>query len=370
MLQGSATKPSRARSHRGDRLCVKCARHPTGTILSTVRITELLGDGIGPELERAVASIAALLPIDLAFEKVDWSLATREAGKEAALQAGIDSLKATRVALKYPTVTGSVSPNAILRRQCDFSVIYRPAISIPGISSNFKKNVHLHIVRVATGGTYDDPGQLIGRDAAVSIRMVERDPCQHAAVFAFELAKRHGWSVTSASKHTIQKVTDGLFESVVDDVHDRYPMVAHHRELFDALLAKIIISPQQYEVVLVLNEYGDFLSDMASGLVGSLGTGASGNFSFEDDNSIALAMFDPAGGTAPDIAGKNVCNPSAILLAFGMLLEHIDQPALGGALSDSILDAIGARECTGDLGGTLSTTQFTDAVATRLRARL
>lgn len=338
--------------------------------MTTLRVTELLGDGIGPELEQAVATVAAALPIEIHFEKIDWSLPNREARGEAILEEGCDSLKQTRIALKYPTITSSISPNAVLRRRCDFSVIYRPAISIPGISSNFKENVNLHIVRVATGGTYEDPGQLIGHHAAVSIRLVERDPCEHAAAFAFELARRHGWSVTSASKHTIQKVTDGLFESVVDEVHDRYPFVAHHRELFDALLAKVIISPQDYQVVLVLNEYGDFLSDMASGLVGSLGTGASGNFAFDDDNSVALAMFDPAGGTAPDIAGKNICNPSAILLALGMLLDHVGRPDLGIRLRDSILDAIGAGETTRDLKGSLSTTQFTDIVTKRLLAKL
>lgn len=338
--------------------------------MTSLRVTELLGDGIGPELEQAVATVADALPIDMQFDKIDWSLANREAHGEAILEAGCDSLKDTRIALKYPTITSSVSPNAVLRRRCDFSVIYRPAISIPGISSNFKENVNLHIVRVATGGTYEDPGQLIGHHAAVSIRLVERDPCEHAAAFAFELARRNGWSVTSASKHTIQKVTDGLFESVVDEVHDRYPFVAHHRELFDALLAKVIISPQDYQVVLVLNEYGDFLSDMASGLVGSLGTGASGNFAFDDDNSVALAMFDPAGGTAPDIAGKNICNPSAILLALGMLLDHVGRPDLGIRLRDSILDAIGAGETTRDLKGSLSTTQFTDIVTKRLLAKL
>ncbi len=337
---------------------------------STLRITELLGDGIGPELEAAVATVAAALPIKLEFDKIDWSLAAREAQGESALNAGVDSLQRTRVALKYPTVTRGLSPNAILRRRCDFSVIYRPAISIPGISSNFKENVNLHIVRVATGGTYEDPGQLIGHHAAVSLRLVERDPCEHAAAFAFELARRSGWSVTSASKHTIQKVTDGLFESVVDEVHDRYPFVEHRRELFDALLAKIIISPQQYQVVLVLNEYGDFLSDMASGLVGSLGTGASGNFAFDDDNSVTLAMFDPAGGTAPDIAGKNVCNPSAILLALGMLLDHVGRPDLGSRLRDSIVETIGTGATTRDLQGSLSTTQFTSAVVDRMRSKL
>ena len=331
-----------------------------------LEITELLGDGIGFELERAVATVAAHLPLEFVFHKFDWSLPTRNARGLEVIEEGAASLARTRVALKYPTVTAGVSPNAVLRRRCNFSVIYRPAISIPGISSNFKEDVNLHIVRVATGGTYEDPGQLIGRHAAVSLRLVEREPCAHAAVFAFELARRHGWSVTSASKHTIQRVTDGLFESVVDEVHERYPDVAHQTELFDALLAKIILSPERYQVVLVLNEYGDFLSDMAAGLVGSLGTGASGNFAFDASNQVTLAMFDPAGGTAPDIAGQNVCNPSAILLAFGMLLDHVGYRDIADGLRRSLLEAIGAGESTRDLGGSLSTTEFTDVVVRRL----
>lgn len=334
--------------------------------MSVIEVAELLGDGIGPELERSVAAVADVLPLELDFRKVDWTLATREADGTAAIDAGVEAIESTRVALKYPTVTATQSPNALLRRRCNFSVIYRPAVTIPGIESNFNRNINLHIVRVATGGTYEDPGQRIGHDAAVSIRLVERGPCEHASAFAFQLARRHGWSVTSASKHTIQKVTDGLFESVVTGVAERYPFVEHRTELFDALLAKILISPAEYQVILLLNEYGDFLSDMASGLVGSLGTGASGNFAFDPDNSVSLAMFDPAGGTAPDIAGQNKANPAAMLLAMAMLLDHVGRPDLGLRLQDSIHAAIADGECTMDLGGTLTTTDFTDAVIGRL----
>lgn len=336
-----------------------------------IAITELQGDGIGPELETAVHTVADALPIDLAFRPVDWCLERRERDGDAAIDEAETSMRNTRLALKYPTVTRTTSPNAQIRRRIGFSVIYRPAISIKGISSNFKSNVNLHVVRVATGGTYDDPGQFVGRHAAVSLRMVEREPCAQAAKFAFELARKKGFTMTSSSKHTIQRVTDGLFESVVSEVHEQgYTDVPHHRELFDALLAKVILKPQDFEVVLVLNEYGDFLSDMASGLVGSLGTGASGNFSFNDDHEVDIAMFDPAGGTAPDIAGQDRCNPSAMFLAFGMLLDHIDRYDLGHALRLAVLGAIEAGETTGDLGGNLSTTAFTDRVVQRLRREL
>jgi isocitrate dehydrogenase (NAD+) len=284
-------------------------------------------------------------------------------------------MRATKLALKYPTETRTRSPNALIRRRLDFSVIYRPAISIKGINSNFKENVNLHIVCVATGGTYDDPGQKIGLDSAVSVRMVETRPCMQAAHFAFDLARKKGqtyggrnYRVTSSSKHTIQKVTDGLFESVVKKSAANFPDVQHNVELFDALLAKVIMKPQDFEVVVTLNEYGDFLSDMASGLVGSLGTGASGNYSFNDDNTVDIAMFDPAGGTAPDIAGMNVANPSAVLLAFGMLLDHIDRYDLGHALRLALLGAIQDGECTRDLKGKLNTDEFTKVVIERMKS--
>ncbi len=340
-----------------------------------IQITELMGDGIGPELAESIHAVAESLPVDFNFHQVDWSLANREARGDAVIDEAEASMRQTKLAVKYPTVTNKSS--ALIRRRCDFSVIYRPAISIPGIHTNFKENVNLHIVRIATGGTYDDPGQLIGKDAAVSLRMVERKPCEQAAKFAFELARSKGmtygsshYSVTSASKHTIQRVTDGLFESVVTKIHEQYQDVEHRVELFDALLAKIILNPSAYEVVLVLNEYGDFLSDMASGLVGSLGTGASGNYSFDENNDVDIAMFDPAGGTAPDIAGKNLANPAAVLLAFGMLLDHINRYDLGHALRLSLLGCLEKGHSTRDLGGKLNTDEFTKIVIDNIPAHL
>ena len=335
--------------------------------MSKLEITELLGDGIGPELREAVYAVADVLPLEFSFIPFDLTVENRECGDSRELfDSVIESMHKTHLALKYPTITRTTSPNAIIRRRCNFSVILRPVISIKGIKSNFTEEVFLYIVRIATGGTYDDPGRPIGKDAAISIRIVERDPCRQAAKFAFEFARQKGLNVTSSSKHTIQRFTDGLFQSVVEEVHKDYQDIAHSVELFDALLAKIILHPEKYEVVLVLNEYGDFLSDMASGLIGSIGTGASGNFSFNDDDSVDIAMFDPSGGTAPDIAGQNKCNPTAIFLAFGMLLDHIDRYDLGHALRLAILSAIVDRQCTADIGGTLGTREYTSEVIQRI----
>ena len=330
------------------------------------RVTELLGDGIAGELRAAVHAAAEALPVEIAFDPVDLSLESRRHRGASLYDEAENSMRRNRVALKYPTVTQDESPNAVLRNRLGFSVIHRPVFSIPGVASNFKGEVFLHIIRVATGGTYDDPGRMIGNHAAVSLRIVERQPCREAARYAFELAERDGLTVTSSSKHTIQRTTDGLFESTVRDVARDYSGVTHRVELFDALLAKIILNPTDFQVVLCLNEYGDFLSDMACGLVGSLGTGASGTYSFDPQGGTSAAMFDPAGGTAPDIAGQDRCNPSAALLAFAMLLDHLGHTGSGAALRHALMDSIAEGKSTADIGGALSTTEFTDSVLARL----
>ncbi|MBM2830371.1 MAG: icd 3 [Gammaproteobacteria bacterium] len=337
--------------------------------MKKIKITELLGDGIGPELRESVYAVADALPLDFNFIPFDLTVENRESGDRDLFDKVIESMQQTKLAFKYPTITRTSSPNAIIRRRCDFSVILRPVISIKGIQSNFKGDVFLYIVRIATGGTYDDPGRMIGKDAAVSIRIVERKPCRHAATYAFELARKKSLRVTSSSKHTIQRATDGLFQSIVEEVHQDYKDIKHNVELFDALLAKIILNPDKYQIVLVLNEYGDFLSDMASGLIGSIGTGASGNFSFTEDDKVDIAMFDPAGGTAPDIAGQNKCNPAAILLAFGMLLDHIDRYDVGHELRLAMLSCIADGVCTADIGGRLGTKEFTKEIIERLKGK-
>lgn len=333
-------------------------------------VTEFLGDGIGPELSRAVHALVEGLPIDVELKPVDLSLTNRSICGRSIYEDAFRSISNTRFAIKYPTVTEVESPNAILRRLCNFSVIHRPVMSIPGVKTHFTETIDLDIVRVATGGTYEDPGRMIGHEAAVSIRIVERKPCEQAARFAFQLARTRQSSVTSASKYTIQSVTDGLFEVVVNEISNQYPDVTHRKELFDALLAKLIIKPRDFRVIIVLNEYGDFLSDMACGLVGSMGIGGSGNYSFDENGDVRLAMFDPAGGTAPDIAGKNCCNPTAIFIAVSLLFQSLGENELSAVLRDSTLDLLARGISTPDLGGECSTTEFTTEVVNECLRRI
>lgn len=336
----------------------------------TYKVTELLGDGIGAELSRAIHALSAALPIHLEFEPVDLSLENRRARQAAIYDEAVRSIEANGVALKYPTITAEESPNQVLRRRLDLSVIHRPVTTIPGVPNNFRKELDIDIVRIATGGTYDDPGRMIGRDGAVSLRIVERKPVEEAARYTFTLARKTGKSVTSSSKYTIQKATDGLFEQISQEVAAQFPEVTHRVELFDALLAKIIMTPERFQFVLVLNEYGDFLSDMAGGLAGSLGIGASANLAFDGSGLVRVALFDAAHGTAPDIAGKNLANPTAIFLALVMLLYQIGEIGVATAVKNATLGLLRDGVRTRDLGGQESTDSFTAAVAAEVQRRL
>ncbi|MCH2106620.1 MAG: isocitrate/isopropylmalate family dehydrogenase [Planctomycetes bacterium] len=338
--------------------------------MSQHTIVELHGDGISPELSESVHAIADALPTELSFQAIDLSQANREARGDALYDEAVETMTRHGVAMKYPTATTGVSPNKILRERCQFSVIHRPVCSIPGIETNFTKPLDIDVVRVATGGTYDDAGQRLGPDTAVSIRVISRHPCRHASRFAFKLAMQRKTNVVSTSKWTIQKVTDGFFEEICGRVSEDYPGVEYRRELFDALLAGIIMNPERYGVIVCPNEYGDFLSDTACGLIGSIGLGDSSSYAFDHEGRVTLAMFDPSGGTAPDIAGRDLANPTAALLAFSNLLRHIGEETSAEALRGALFGAIADGQKTHDIGSELGTRAFTAVVRERLSSAL
>ncbi len=327
-------------------------------------VAELNGDGIAAELRDAIHGLNEALGSPVSFQPVDWTVERREAG-DAAVNEGIELTRALGAAMKYPTVTKSISPNQILRDELDLAVIHRPCRTYPGVSTNYTGAIDLHVVRVATGGTYEDAGRRIGSTSAVSIRIMERTPVEHAAHFAFRLAERNRHDVVSTSKYTIQRAADGLFEDIVDEVEKEYRNTRHTRELFDALLAKLIMFPERYDVIICPNEYGDFLSDAVYGLIGSIGLGASASYAFTPSHQPNIGIFDPSGGTAPDIAGKGIANPSGAIEAYGYLLEYCGHFDMGKRLVDAVHDSIAAGEKTGDLGGALNTREFTDAVIKR-----
>ncbi len=327
-------------------------------------VAELNGDGITGELREAIHRLNEALGSPVTFRPVDWTVERREAD-DSAVREGVDLTRELGAAMKYPTVTKNISPNQILRDELDLAVIHRPCRTYPGVSTNYTGSIDLHVVRVATGGTYEDAGRRIGSHAAVSIRIMERIPVEHAAHFAFRLAERHRHDVVSTSKYTIQRAADGLFEDIVAEVSQEYRNTRHSQELFDALLAKLIMKPERYDVIITPNEYGDFLSDAVYGLIGSIGLGASASYAFTPSHQACIGIFDPAGGTAPDIAGKGIANPSGAIEAYASLLEYCGEFNMGKRLVDAVHDSIAAGEKTGDLGGTLNTREFTEAVLRR-----
>lgn len=333
--------------------------------MNTYKIVELHGDGISAELSAAVHHLAGIMPCRLEFEELDLSLENRSRRGNELYDEVVVRMKKHRVALKYPTATIEVSPNKTLRDRCGFAVIHRPVATIPGIDNNFKRSIDIDIVRMGTGGTYEDSGRRIGGDIGVSLRVIERKPSLHAARFAFKLAMLRDAGVVSASKYTIQRAADGLFEEACQEVARDYPGIPYRAELFDALLAGIIMNPDRYQVIVCPNEYGDFLSDTACGLIGSIGLGDSSSFAFNEDGTISTAMFDPAGGTAPDIAGQNICNPTAAIFALSSLLRHVGEIEAGKTLRQAVMDSIAASDKTADIGGSLKTDQFTEVVAKR-----
>lgn len=332
-------------------------------------VAELNGDGIAAELREAVRHLNEGLGSPVSFRPIDWSVGRRGEG-EAVMEEGLEACQALGVAMKYPTVTETVSPNQVMRDRLDLAVIHRPCRTYPGVSKNYTGSIDIHVVRVATGGTYEDAGHRIGYHSAVSVRIMERTPVEHAAHFAFRLAEQHRRDVVSTSKYTIQRAADGLFEEIVAEVANEYRNTRHRRELFDALLAKVIMAPDRFDVIVTPNEYGDFLSDMIYGLIGSIGLGASASYAFTPSHQPSVGIFDPAGGTAPDIAGKGIANPSGAIEAYGFLLEFCGHRELGRGVVDAVRDCIGAGERTGDLGGTLNTRQFTEAVLRRAVPRV
>ena len=336
--------------------------------MKTYTIVEMHGDGISAELSESVHTLSAALPFTIQFKSADISLETREARGERVYDDVMAQMKVHRVAMKYPTTTVTVSPNKIIRDRCGFAVIHRPVMTLPGVENNFKEEIDIDVVRIATGGTYEDRGRRIGVHSAVSLRVIEHGPCTLAARFAFKLAMIRKTHVVSSSKYTIQHAADGLFEEAVETISHQYPGIGYRRELFDAMLAGIIMFPKRYGVIVTPNEYGDFLSDMLCGLIGSIGLGDSSSYAFNEDGDVTMAMFDPAGGTAPDIAGQGICNPAAALLAFGSLVRHLGEIQTGEAIRKAVRDAIAAGQKTGDIGGTLSTAEFTQAVVERVRA--
>jgi isocitrate dehydrogenase (NAD+) len=348
-------------------------------IVTRPTVSLIEGDGIGPEI-----TAATVRTIEAAGGQLDWDRV--DAGAGAVVKHGdplpaatIDSIKRTGLALKAPLATpsggGYRSVNVTLRQHFDLYANVRPARTIAGVPSRFT-SVDLVIVRENTEDLYAGIEHYIDprRTAAESIAIITRHGSERVIVYAFEYARRHGRrKVTLVHKANILKMSNGLFLDTGREVAKRYPEIEFDDMIVDATAMKLVIAPERFDVIVTMNLFGDILSDLAAGLIGGLGVAPAANIGDppsassppgdEAPDRRACAMFEAVHGTAPDIAGKGIANPTGLMLSAAMLLDHVDQGDAAARLRAGVMAALASAETrTGDLGGRANTAQYTDAV--------
>ena len=336
----------------------------------TQTIAVIRGDGIGPEIMEATLRVLDALQCGLQYEFVDAGLAAWERCGELIPAATLESIGRHRIALKGPLTTpvgeGFSSINVELRRRFDLYANVRPAISIPGTRARYE-GVDLITVRENTEGAYGAEGQTLSPDGetAQSIIKVTRRGSERIVRYAFELARRLGRrKVTVVHKANIMKTTSGLFLKVAREVAADYPGIATQEMIVDNACMQLVMNPHQFDVIVTTNLFGDILSDLAAGLVGGLGLAPGANIGTE------AAIFEAVHGSAPDIAGKGLANPCALLLAAAQMLDHLGLDAKAQQLRAAIRATVGAADrTTPDLGGSGNTAAFGDAIIARLQER-
>ena len=331
-------------------------------------IAVIRGDGIGPEIMDATLRVLDALDVGLDHEFVDAGLSAYEKTGELLPQATLDAIAKHRVALKSPLTTpvgeGFSSINVELRRRFDLYANVRPAISFPNTRSRFPENVDLITVRENTEGAYSGEGQQVSEDGATAtlVQKITRKGSERIVRYAFDLAVRTGRKkVTIVHKANILKSTSGLFLKVAREVAAQYSQIQCNEMIVDNTCMQLVMRPEQFDVICTTNLFGDIISDLCAGLVGGLGLAPGANIGAD------AAIFEAVHGSAPDIAGKGVANPCALLLGAAQMLDHLGQPDKATRLRSAIRATLAAGDrLTPDLGGNGTTQTFADAIASRL----
>ena len=324
-------------------------------------ITLLPGDGIGPEVTSATVRV-----LEAAGAKFDWD--SHLAGAESVALGGkplpdavLDSIRRTKVALKGPVTTpagkGFKSINVQLRQELELYANLRPSRTLPGIPCRFQ-GVDLVVVRENTEDLYAGLEHTVVPGVVESLKIITAKASLRVSKFAFEYARKMGRKrVTAVHKANIMKLSDGLFLDCFRQIAADYPDIQADDRIVDALCMNLVIKPEQFDVLLLENLYGDIVSDLCAGLVGGLGVVGGANLGEE------YAVFEAVHGSAPDIAGRNLANPLALMRSAIMMLRHLDMFAeadrLRAALKSVIVDQ---KILTRDLGGSASTTEFTESI--------
>ncbi len=328
------------------------------------RITLINGDGIGPEISDSVVKI-----IESAGLKIDWDLQT--AGADVIAEEGtplpervLKSIKQNKVALKAPVTTpigkGFRSVNVQLRKDLDLYANLRPCKNLPNVKTRFE-NVDIVVVRENTEDLYAGIERQVDGDTAESIKIITRKASMRICKFAFDYAvKNNRKEVCVVTKANIMKLSDGLFLECFREVAKEYSKIATREILVDNLCMQLVQKPEQFDVLVLPNLYGDIVSDLCAGLIGGLGVAQGANIGLD------YAVFEPVHGSAPDIKGQNKANPTALLLSAVEMLKYIGENVYAEKIEKALFKTLEQGKCTGDLGGTLSTTEFTEAVIKNL----
>lgn len=332
-------------------------------------ITLIPGDGIGPEISQAATRVIEATGVKIEWEIFEAGFKAIEKHKDPLPQVVIDSIAKNRIALKGPLTTpigtGFRSVNVALRKEFDLYSNLRPAKSIDGVKSRYE-NVDLIIVRENTEEFYSGIEHYVDaiKSAAETIGIVTRAGSERIIRYAFEYARKHDRKkVTVVHKANILKYTSGLFLNVARSLSKEYPAIEMNDKIIDNMAMQMVINPYQFDVIVTTNLFGDILSDLASGLVGGLGVAPGANIGYN------TAIFEAVHGSAPDIAGKNVANPSAIILASAMMLDHIGESEAARRIERAVACVIKeGKKVTKDLNpsNSVTTDQMADAIIEKL----
>lgn len=330
------------------------------------RITLIPGDGIGPEISDAVVCI-----LEEAGTKIDWDIQT--AGADVVATEGcvlpqrvIESIKLNKVALKAPVTTpigkGFRSVNVALRKELDLYANLRPCKNIKGIKTPFE-GVDIVVVRENTEDLYAGIERKIDNDTAESIKIITRAASERIAKYAFEYAtKNNRKQIHAVTKANICKLSDGLFLEAARNIAQNYPEIKYKEILVDNLCMQLVQKPQQFDMLLLPNLYGDIVSDLTAGLIGGLGVAQGANI------GDGCAVFEPVHGSAPDIKGQNKANPAALLLCAINMLKYIGEDEKAQNIEQALYSVIEqGKVLTCDLGGNATTTEFTQEIIRHLK---
>lgn len=330
-------------------------------------IAVLPGDGIGPSIIQSTIRVLDALRCGLDYEYADVGITALEQGRELIPAEAIELIDRCEVVLKGPITTpvgeGFTSVNVALRKRFDLYANVRPVISIPGTRARYE-DVDIITVRENTEGMYSGEGQTLSDDGAraEARSVVTRQESLRVVRFAFDLAVRLGRTkITAVHKANIMKSTSGLFLRCAREVAAEYPQIEFEEMIVDACCMNLVMDPSRFDMIVTTNLFGDIISDLCAGLVGGLGMAPGGNIGERK------ALFEAVHGSAPDIAGKDIANPTAIMLGAAMMLDHLEMHDKAERLRRALRHTIANGDrVTPDLGGYGTTTGFTNAVIERL----